>query len=128
MIAYDTPHSARPKTNRLKSVQETNVTRPTVYNKAQVIRTERASNLSIKGPVVMVKTPQTKKVTPLRIAISLLEICKSSWITKIAGGMIPESAFSKKLAARNESRRIVLVLRGTSSRSIASERLTDPEN
>ena len=73
----------------------------------------------------MVNPPQTRKVTPFKMAISLSVRLKSCSITKSAAGIEPVSKSMKKMDAKKESKMTYLLNSGTSVRSTTSFRSID---
>ena len=92
---------------------------------AQKISTERTSNLNMMGAVKIVRDPQTRKVTLLRMATYFSDSDRSFSMTNRAGGMAPESRFMKKLEASSVSTITCRLAIGTSSRSCISFRSID---
>ena len=77
------------------------------------------------GPVSMVSTPQTRKVTLFRTAISMSVKLKSCSMTKSAAGIDPVSKLMKKVDARKASKMTYLLNSGTSVLSTISFRSID---
>lgn len=65
-----------------------------LINSAKNIRTDLALKFLKIGVVKIDNDPHTIRVIPTRIANSVLEILRSSWMTRMAGGKIPLSTFT----------------------------------